>query len=96
MIKVVSGAADGYYITSVPEGRDEGSAFIRADEDRQISSVYEFYYRTDIDAYVLLGVSFKSGPGTDDGWGERMCGAHATSLLCLRSFVCACLVCWPW
>ena len=91
-IRVLSGAAAGSYIVSKDDRRDGQSAFIRADTDAQLASVFEFYYRTDINVYLLTGVSFKFGPGTDDGWGERMCGSRPAVPGCLEP----CGACMRW
>ena len=74
-IKVASGPARGYYLAAVNDERDPGSAFLRAEKDVQVSSVFEFFYQSAKDGYIIMCVSFKMGPGTDNGYAATWCAS---------------------
>lgn len=75
----------GYYISVANNERDLGSAFLHAEKDLKLSTVFEFDYQKVHDGYVIMCVSFKMGPGMEDGFAATWCVSHLTESLCLRS-----------
>lgn len=79
-IRVVSGVTEGYYLTGHDDERDWSSVYLRAEDDEKLSAVFDFQYRTDLDAYLIMGVSFDFGPGTNEAWGSSECVTAPSTL----------------
>lgn len=80
-LQVADGVAEGYYLTGQDDERDVNSLYLRAEEDEKLSAVFEFQYRTDLDAYLVVGMAFNYGTGTNDGYGSTWCASTNAAVL---------------
>lgn len=75
---MASGDATGHYLAGENDYRDWYSLYLHAERDSKLSAVFDFEYRMDLDAYLIMCVSFDFGPGTNDEWGAGRCGTPPT------------------